>query len=187
MKSTSHDCVRRCDGPVRANAREELPILPSRELRIENRARPIPHLDRLNAPPGRDPKERRAFGPVLQSLIQDEIDKLGTFLPPRPVCGERTEVRGEPGWLLLSRQFASADPALQSWMQDGIDKARRSSLIQRRNLNEQNRNRTIGLSGLQKTEVAEQRNDRRVDSAVASRVHQKEIAGLGQQRFHLLR
>jgi len=37
-------------------------------------------------------------------------------------------------------------------IQDGIDKALGSSLIQRRNLNEQNRNRTTGLSDLQKTE-----------------------------------
>src|SRR5438046_191322 len=60
MKSTFHDCVRRCDGPAPANAREGLPLLPSLELRIDNRNRPIPHLSPLNAPPGRDPKERRA-------------------------------------------------------------------------------------------------------------------------------
>jgi hypothetical protein len=76
---------------------------------------------------------------------------------------------------------------LQSLNQDGIDKALGSSLIQRRSLNEQNRNRTIGLSDLQKTEAAEQRNDRGIDSAVASRVHQEEIARLGQQRVHLPR
>ena len=57
---------------------------------------------------------------------------------------------------------------LQSWMQDGIDKPRRSSLIQRRNLNEQNRSRASDLSDLQKTEAAAQRNDRGIDSAVAS-------------------
>src|SRR5947208_12678874 len=124
---------------------------------------------------------------MLQSWMLNANTKQGTFLLPRPGCVKMIVVRGEPGWLLLSRQFASADPVLQSWMQDGIDKARRSSLIQRRNLNEQNRNRTIDLSGLQKSEAAEQRNDRGIDSAVASRVHQKEIARLGQQGVHLPR
>jgi hypothetical protein len=37
---------------------------------------------------------------------------------------------------------------LRSLIQDGIDKPLRSSLIQRRNRNEQNRNRTTGLPGL---------------------------------------
>jgi len=72
-------------------------------------------------------------------------------------------------------------------IQDGIDKPPGSSLIQRRNLNEQNRNRTIDLSGLQKTEVAEQRNDRGIDSALASLIHQEAIARLGQQSVHLPR
>jgi hypothetical protein len=50
-------------------------------------------------------------------------------------AGERIEVRGKPA-LFLGQEFPSADPVLQSWMQDGIDKAPGSRLIQRRNLNE---------------------------------------------------
>src|SRR6266404_4059882 len=87
----------------------------------------------------------------------------------------------------IPRERRAFGPVLPSWNQDGIDKALGSGLIQPRNLNEQNRSRTIGLSGLQKTEAAEQRNDRGTDSAVASRVHQEEIARLGQQRVHLPR
>src|SRR5438093_710606 len=88
-----------------------------------------------------------------------------------------------------ARQVARsrALPRAQSLNQDGIDKPRRSRLIQRRNLNEQNRSRATDLSDLQKTEAAEQRNDRGIDSAVASRIHQEEIARLGHQRVHLPR
>jgi hypothetical protein len=60
---------------------------------------------------------------------------------------------------------------LQSLIQDEIDKPLGSSLIERPNPNEQNHHRTTGLPNLQKTEIAAQRNDRGIDSAVASRVH----------------
>jgi len=45
-------------------------------------------------------------------------------------------------------------------IQDGIDKLPGTSLIQQRNLDEQNRNCAIGVSDLQESEAAEQRNDR---------------------------
>jgi len=72
-------------------------------------------------------------------------------------------------------------------VQDEIDKPPGTSLIQQRDPDEQNRNCAIGVSDLQESEAAEQRNDRGIDPAVASRVHQEEIARLGQQSVHLPR
>ena len=57
----------------------------------------------------------------------------------------------------------------------------------RRNPNEQNRTHTAGLSDLQKNEIAPRRNDRGIDPAVASRIHQEEHARFGPQRIHLPR
>ena len=51
----------------------------------------------------------------------EEEDFSPEFLPPRPACGEKTDVRGKWG-LLVGQEFPSVDPVLQSLIQDKIDK-----------------------------------------------------------------